>query len=132
MARFIIALLLIAFSFTAIVHAKKITIPMTHHTSISHQGPIKENPWKKNKRSITDNPIVTYDNGTLHIYTYTYMENAIITISDKNGNYLYSIQTNLMTEEQNQFTIDYIKSGNYFIELETSDDYYYGYFEITQ
>ena len=120
-----VALLLIAtIVFPSFIYAHR--IPLSHKSK-------NENPkWsQKGARSINYLPVITQDDNTLCIYSDIPMEDAMLSIKDEYNN---TIITSIITVFPNQgstfiLTID---SGNYIIELEYEDNYYYGYFEVTQ
>lgn len=86
--------------------------------------------WTKNKRSIeTFIPLVIYDGSLFCIYSETLMQEAELTIKDKYNTIVYSTIITVLPNEETAFTLP-MSNGEYMIELECNEDYYYGYFEI--
>lgn len=86
--------------------------------------------WESNKRSIENfAPFAIYENNTLYIYSYFPIEDARLTIKDAYNTIVYSTTITVLPNENTTSTLP-ISNGDYIIELECNEDYYYGYFEI--
>lgn len=120
-----VALLLIATAvFPSSIYAHKI--------ALFHKSKNDAPTWShKKKRSISYLPIITQDNNILYIYSDIPMEDAVLTIKDEYNNIIISSIITVFPNQGSTFMLT-INSGNYIIELEYEDNYYYDYFEVTQ
>lgn len=120
-----VALLLIATAvFPSSIYAHKI--------ALSHRSKDENPKWsQKEARSISYLPVITQDDNTLYIYSDIPMEDAILTIKDEYNNIITSTIITVFPNQGSTYILN-INSGNYIIELEDEDNYYYGYFEVTQ
>lgn len=88
--------------------------------------------WTENKRSIEAFMPLVINNGDLfYVYSESLMQEAKLTIKDKYNAIVYSTIITVLPNEETAFTLP-INNGEYIIELECNEDYYYGYFEIDQ
>lgn len=120
-----VALLLIAtFVFPSSIYAHKI--------ALFHKSKNDAPTWpQKGKRSINYLPSIIQNDNTLYIYSDIPMEDAMLTIKDEYNNIIISSTITVFPNQGSTFILT-IDSGNYIIELEYEDNYYYGYFEVTQ
>lgn len=87
--------------------------------------------WDKSKRSINHPPTISHDENIFYIHSALSIEDAQITIKDLNDDIIYSTRIALISGGS-AITVSNMDSGSYTIELEYEDNYYYGYFEVTQ
>ena len=87
--------------------------------------------WHKDHRSINQTPTVSHDENIFYIHSETLIENTQITIKDLYDNIIYSVTVTILSNE-NTITIPNMTCGSYTLELGYDDNYYYGYFEVTQ
>lgn len=87
--------------------------------------------WGKEHRSISHTPTVSHDGNTFYFHSEIPIEDTQITIKDIYDNIIYSATVTILSDE-NTIVIPGMNSGSYILELEYDDNYYYGYFEVTQ
>lgn len=84
----------------------------------------------KNQRSITYKPVATHDGNLLRIYAAQFMENCQITVTDANGQIVFTETVTLVPEQPYVFSIDAIEEGTYWLDITEENNCYYGSFEI--
>lgn len=82
----------------------------------------------RDRRSITYDPVATHDGNLLHIYTEWLMENCQITVTDTNGQIVFTETTTLFPEQPYIFSITMTGEGTYRLEITQRESCYYGYF----
>lgn len=124
MKKILFATLFLSILLVSSAYAKKKVIALSKIKSN------KEVKWDEAKRSIeTFIPLVIYDGNLFCIYSETLMQEAELTIKDKYNTIVYSAIITVLPNEEPAFTLP-MSNGEYMIELECNEDYYYGYFEI--
>ncbi len=87
---------------------------------------MKEGP---STRSLTIDPVVTYDANTVHIYNSdNLLENLQVTVKDLLGNVVYSNAISISYNQPYSFILNNVESGVYEIELSYGTNLFYGYF----
>lgn len=104
-----------------------------HASAIETQIPLQcskyEDQWTKDRRSLSTTLTATQDGNVLHIYTEWLMENCQITVTDANGQIVFTETTNLFPEQPYVFSVETIKESIYKLEITEGDNSYYGFYE---
>lgn len=86
--------------------------------------------WEIDKRSVSLSPVATHDGGTICLYLPTSTEYFRVTVKDAMGSV---VCTHVVTEPSQNYMFEInsqLTDGEYLLEIEIGDQYYYGNFSI--
>ncbi len=83
----------------------------------------------RDQRSIIYEPIAIHDGNLLYIYVAQLIENCQITVTDTNGQIVFTETATLVPEQPYIFSIDTINKGRYWLEIIEGGNSYRGSFE---
>lgn len=121
---FLIAMLQSAFLGAAPIYT-------TVETQIHLKKDIKwhKEDWDIDDRSLDVTLTATHDNTSIHLYSYETVEEAIVTVTDFQGNIVVYSTAYIYPGQSFSLPLN-VGKGKYCLEVEYKEYCYYGYFEI--